>query len=375
MSVHLLPDGRWVVHYKIEGKLKREYFGRGPEAEKLARERNDALPLRSWKRRTPEPGGVWFADLAQAYLDAMAANLQEDSRRNLIGKLNSVILPQLGKMRAIQVTPERIDTYVKTRLATGRTLKDGSIHYPKRTTIHRELTDISAILNWAVERRYLTHNPIAKYKKPRRDDEVIQPPTLSEISALMAVAPPQLVRALGLSYYTGIRPGRSELLRRKWSDVDWTAKSIFVESARKGGLRTRQISLHPDLLKLLKTWWKADKRLPTVPETIIHYEGRAIGSLKTSWRTAKKTAKITRRLRPYDLRHAFATQALRQAADLKSVSELLGHSRTDTTIRVYQHGSAEMQRLAVEKLPSVTLGNGSKDAQRKKPKKLKKIDG
>ena len=57
MSVHQLPDGRWVVQYKAEGKLKREYFGHGPEAEKLARERNDALPLRSWKRRTPEPGG------------------------------------------------------------------------------------------------------------------------------------------------------------------------------------------------------------------------------------------------------------------------------------------------------------------------------
>ena len=27
MSVHQLPDGRWVVQYKAEGKLKREYFG------------------------------------------------------------------------------------------------------------------------------------------------------------------------------------------------------------------------------------------------------------------------------------------------------------------------------------------------------------
>jgi len=127
MSVHQLPDGRWCVQYKADGKLKREYFGRGPEAEKQARERNTALPLRSWKRRTPEPGGVWFADLAQAYLDAMAANLQEDSRRNLIWKLNAVILPQLGKMRVIQMTPDRIDQYVKTRLAAGRELKDGSV--------------------------------------------------------------------------------------------------------------------------------------------------------------------------------------------------------------------------------------------------------
>jgi integrase len=367
MSVHQLPDGRWFTQYKVDGKFKREYFGHGPEAEKQARERNAALPLRSWKRRTPEPGGVWFSDLAQAYLDAMAANLQEDSRRNLVWKLNSVMLPMLGKKRAIQITPEVIDQYVKTRLATGRELQNGTVRYPKRTTIHRELSDISAILNWAVERRYITHNPVAKYKKPKRDDEVIQPPTHSEISALMAAAPPWLVRALCLSYYTGVRPGRAELLRRKWADVDWTAKTIWVESAKKGGLKTRQISLHPDLHRLLKAWLKEDeslkkeKNLPALPETIIHYKGKPVGTLKRSWATAKRSAKITRRLRPYDMRHAFATSALGQSADLKAVSELLGHSRPDTTIRVYQHGSMKMQRAAVNKLPSVILHNAAKD--------------
>jgi integrase len=98
--------------------------------------------------------------------------------------------PDARQQKAIQNTPDVIDQYVKTRLATGRELQNGTVRYPKRTTIHLELSDISAILNWAVERRYITHNPIAKYKKPKRDDEVIQPPTHSEISALMAAAPP-----------------------------------------------------------------------------------------------------------------------------------------------------------------------------------------
>ena len=358
MSVHQLPDGRWFTQWKVKGKVKREYFGRGPEAEKQARQRNSELNLRSYEPRTPEPGGVLFNALAQEYLDAMAGNLQDDSRRNLVWKLNGVILPALGNLQAIQISPERIDQYVKTRLSTGRTLKDKSVRYTKRTTIHREITDISAILNWSAERRYISHNPIANYRKPTRDDEVIQPPTQDEIAALMAVAPPQLVRALALSYYTGIRPGRSELLKRRWSDVNWTAQTIFVESARKGGLKTRQISLHPDLHGLLQTWFKQDKGLKVMPWSIVHYRSQPIGSLKTSWGTAKRKAKITRRLRPYDLRHAFATYALSQSADLKSVSEILGHSRPDTTIRVYQHGSAELQRAAVHKLPSITLSKG-----------------
>ena len=368
MSVHQLKDGRWFVQYKKDGKLKREYFGRGPEAEKNARKRNGALPLRQWKRRTPEPGGVWFSELAQAYLDGMAANLQEDSRKNLVWKLNSVILPTLGKLRAIQITPDKMDQYVKTRLDTPRKLKDGTLKYPKRTTIHRELSDISAILNWAVERRYITHNPISKYRKPKRDDEVIQPPTQAEIQAIMAEAPPQLSRALCLSYYTGIRPGRAELLKRKWSDVDWKAKTIWVESAKKGGLKTRRISLHPDLHKLLKEWFEDDKSLPSLPDTIVHYKGQPVGTLKRSWKTAKKNAKITRRLRLYDFRHAFATHALSRSADLKAVSELLGHSRPDTTVRIYQHGSVRMQQEAIKKLPSVILSNNKKNDQCKQPK-------
>jgi integrase len=291
----------------------------------------------------------------------MAGNLQEDSRRNLVWKLNGVILPAFGNLQAIQISPERIDKYVNDRLTTV-----------KRTTVHRELTDISAILNWAAERQYISHNPIANYRKPSRDDEVIQPPTQEEIAALMAVARPWLVRALALSYYTGIRPGRVELLRRRWSDVNWTAQTIFVESARKGGLKTRQIHIHEDLFSLLKAWFSADKSLKVMPWAIIHYKSQPIGSLKRSWSTAKRKAGITRRLRPYDLRHAFATYALSQSADLKSVSEILGHSRPDTTIRVYQHSSAELQRAAVQKLPSITLSKGNQD-DRQQPAEIKQI--
>ena len=57
----------------------------------------------------------------------------------------------------------------------------------------------------------------------------------------------------------------------------------------------------------------------------------------------------------YDFRHAFATEILRSGGDLKSASEMLGHTRTDTTTRVYQHTNPEQYRQNIERLPSLGI--------------------
>jgi integrase len=47
-------------------------------------------------------------------------------------------------------------------------------------------------------------------------------------------------------------------------------------------------------------------------------------------------------------------------ADLKSVSEILGHSRPDTTTRIYQHTDRAMHEAAISRLPAmvVTISKG-----------------
>jgi hypothetical protein len=42
----------------------------------------------------------------------------------------------LGKKRAIQITPDVIDQYVKTRLATGRELQNGTVRHPTQANHH-----------------------------------------------------------------------------------------------------------------------------------------------------------------------------------------------------------------------------------------------
>lgn len=155
-------------------------------------------------------------------------------------------------------------------------------------------------------------------------------------------------RALALSYYTGLRPGRTELFPLTWDQVDWGLRVINIVSAKKGGLRYRSVPIHDAFFSVLRAWYEKDRR-PDGP--IVHYRGKPISSIKNSFRRAKRKAGITRKLPPYAFRHAFATHVLGEGGDLKSTSEILGHSRPDITTRVYQHTNLTLHRTAVNKLP------------------------
>ena len=73
MAITQLPDGRWMVYYRdpaVHPKyIKREYFGRGPDAAKKARDRDAELVL---KKRRPRRGehGPDFGELARKYAEA-----------------------------------------------------------------------------------------------------------------------------------------------------------------------------------------------------------------------------------------------------------------------------------------------------------------
>lgn len=345
MSVHQLRDGRWIVRYPRgrnpdDPGRTREYFGRGPDGERQARERNHEMGLgRKVQDRSP-----YFIDLAHEYLAAKAPAMAEASSIALKAKLSGVILPRLGKYRASQITPELLDRYVADRLKTV-----------KRTTVHRDLSDIRAILRWSVKRRYIPANPMDGFELPKRDDAIIQPPTVAEIQAIMDNASPHLYRAILLSYYTGLRPGEVELLRLTWEQVDMVGNTIVIKSAEKNGLKKREVPIFDQVFAdLLAKWYAEDiKNGLTAADPVITYHGRPIQSLKTAWKAAKKRAKITRRLRMYDLRHSFATKMLDNGADLKHVSTLLGHKSVQQTVDTYQHLSSKLTREALEKLPSI----------------------
>jgi len=369
MAIRKLKDGRWAVYYRIrdgsKSRVKWEYFGRGPEAQARAGKRNSELNL---KRRRPANinSGPLVAELAKHYSNYK--NFSPNSKKHLDIRLEVNILPHFGALPASRLTYQDLDNYVQYRRTCQKKDKDGNVIKTgvKWSTIRRELVDLQAILNWSTGRipPLIPFNPVRDYKKPAEDLSIILPPTEKETAKILSHAPDHLRRAILLSYFTGLRPGAVELLQLKFDDINWRAKTILVRSAEKGGPRRRDVPLHKKFIKTLKQWQGGDDS----SQYIITWQGSPVKSIKKSWKTTLKNAGITRRIRPYDLRHGFITTALEAGADLKALSEVVG-SRPETIMRHYQHVSRALRRAAVETIPAAPAIQNI--AKKPKPKNKK----
>ncbi|MBR3664867.1 MAG: tyrosine-type recombinase/integrase, partial [Desulfovibrio sp.] len=88
-------------------------------------------------------------------------------------------------------------------------------------------------------------------------------------------------------------------------------------------------------------------------QNLINFKGKKVFAIKTSWATMLKRSGITRRIRPYDLRHAFATEAIAAGTDIGTVARLMGHSSPNMILQHYQFVMDKQKRAAVEALPEV----------------------
>ena len=139
--------------------------------------------------------------------------------------------------------------------------------------------------------------------------------------------------ALGVAYGAGLRV--SEVAHLKVDDIDSTRMLIRVEQGK--GRKDRNAMLSPQLLELLRLWWREGKQRGVMfPHGWLfpgqsHTDPISSRQLHRAVAEAAETAGIRKRVSPHTLRHSFATHLLEQDVDIRVIQALLGHSKLDTT--------------------------------------------
>lgn len=175
----------------------------------------------------------------------------------------------------------------------------------------------------------------------------------------------QDIKELGIyiSLYVGLRIG--EVCALKWSDIDFenklinithTLQRVYVDkddtkvviTNPKTKQSLRKIPIARDLLtklKEMKKYYENDDYILT---------GKADRFVETiGYRyTYKKVLRECRlQYKNYHcLRHTFATRCIRVGRDVKSLSEILGHSNISVTLSIYVHSSYEIKKKFIDKL-------------------------
>ena len=154
-----------------------------------------------------------------------------------------------------------------------------------------------------------------------------------EVARFFAAVPNLKHRtALMTAYAAGLRV--SEVVRLKLADIDSSRMLIRVDQG-KGG-RDRYIMLSPQLLVVLRTYWREtrpahwlfpgqDESRPLDPSV-----------LQATCRIARATAKLEKPVTVHTLRHSFATHLLEAGTDIRIIQVLLGHRDLSTTARYTQ---------------------------------------
>ena len=280
-------------------------------------------------------------------------------------KMNRHILPCLGRMQMASITPEMVHSFLECLQAKG--LGENTVR-----GIYRLL---SAAMRAALDDGIISKNPCRKICVKRgervqqrvfsREEQKKVEKTLSQGEDLTAL----------FAMYTGLRLG--EICGLRWSDINWEngtatvcrtvqrlkrmdtdkclkcgdAKTYLMIGSPKSPSSCRTIPIPTFLLKRLEIQ-KKQRSAAQLTTGYIFGTGMRAADPRTIQR---RFAGVVRRLEIPDahfhtLRHSYATRLLEMGVDVKTVSQLLGHSSAKTTLDCYAHSLLDQQRSAVAKL-------------------------
>ena len=368
-SIRKRKDGRWEGRYTAghdpeTGKaIYKNVLGRSQAEvkEKLKQAIGEAQALditKAGKYTVGEWMEVWFQDYAKI-------KVRPSSHQTYQGYIQNHIRPNIGDIPLEKLTSLDLQKFYKKLLAQGRVDRVEAKGQPKglsAKTVRNIHQILSSALKLAQEQRLILTNPAEGCALPRVEHQEMKTLTTVQLASFFREARDSGVFELYyLELATGLR--RGELLGLKWEDIDLDRGDLrvrrqisringeVVEAPLKTKNAYRTLPLAEDTVSVLKEQRRKVGNSPWVfpspnggpisPDSVLHMLHRVL-----------KRAGLPK-VRFHDLRHTFATLALQNGVDVKTVSGMLGHFSAGFTLDTYAHITSAAQRQAAQTMGSV----------------------
>ena len=359
-TVRLRKDGRWegrvVIGYDDKGKPKTKSVlahTKSECVEKLERLKEECG--RTAEKLKPDmPFGEWI-DFWYKYFSS--PKLRPTTQATYENRIYGHIIPSVGKIPLSKLTQNDLQQFYAKLKRTGRKV---NVELKGTGVSDRMVRSCHALcrssLEKAVEEGLITRNPSIGCKLPPKKNGEMKVLTQNEIVRLLNQAYDEgYYEMFLLELTTGMR--RGEILGLKWRDLNLetgelnikrqlTTKGISVPKT-KSSIRT--VLLPPDMLDLLREMKKTAKYDWIFPSPVKEGEPRNPTAITKRFRIMLERAHC-KHARFHDLRHTFATMALENGMDVKTLSAMIGHVSSETTLNIYSHVTDTMRAQAAVKI-------------------------
>ena len=354
-------EGRYTAGYDQDGKrIIKNVLGRTQaevksklavaiaESQQLDVSRSGEYTVAEWLR-------LWFELYAKPSIRPSTAGYYRRA-------MEEYTIPRIGTTK---LNSREIQKLYKDLLEKGRTREQQRKKKPglSGSTVRGVHTMLHSALDRAVKERLLIRNPADGCVVPKATHQEMKTLRPGDLKAYLDAA--ERRNALAMFYLelvSGIRKG--ELVALRWEDLDVPNKTISVSKqatkdennnlivARpKTENSVRQISIPQEAVELLVREHAKHSDNPWLfpsSRTGAMYHPDSVATLH---QRILKDAGLEH-LRFHDLRHTFATLALQNGVDIKTVSAMLGHYDAGFTLRTYTHTTRQKQDEAAQ-----TMGN------------------
>lgn len=360
MNIYHRKDGRWEGRYikeKADGKTKYGYVYGKSYNEVMGKLSNKAL-LKTKKGAENST----FACSASDWLVLIKPQLKPASIARYTNILNLYLLPQFGKQSIVEISRSDVYNFANELLTSGGAHSNGLA--PK--TVNSILSVVKIVFNYAAaEKGYSVANiKNICVKQPLKQPRVLSKAEQQKLSSYLKDNPTPCNLGILLSLYTGMRIG--EVCALKWKDINFADQCIYVHHAMqriqlldnpcqktavqilapKSECSIRYIPILSNLLPLLEHQKKCDDAFVLTGSEKKYIEPRC---LENHFKAVLAACDL-KDINFHALRHTFATRCIELGFDIKSLSEILGHSNVSITLNRYVHPSMELKQKNISML-------------------------
>jgi integrase len=350
-NIRKRKDGRWEGRYKPKGKdYYRSIYGKSYyDVKEKIRNATHEEPKAKIKDKL-------FSDVCLEWLAHIQSEVRSPTYANYLFQVERRIIPHFRKTSIKKLDTPMVEAFAKEKALNGRLDKKGGL---SAKSVH----DLTVILSQIIKYANLNCSFIAKEPKAKTLDIL----SASEHERLVQGIMLRLnLETLGflMALCTGIRIG--ELCALKWNDIYFDDRFIRINKTLQRIKNTENTGSKTIIIIGEPKSQRSIRDVPIPPrlfELLLQMRGKQnafvlTGQADKFLEPRTYQAKFKRYLKEFSLRdvkfhilrHTFATRAIAQGFELKSLSEILGHATASFTLEKYVHSSIELKKSYMDKL-------------------------
>ncbi len=366
--IHKRKDGRWEGRYKVgnteNGKTKyASVYGKSYAEAKCKlnmAEGNDHTVIKITNKK------IFSYAIQQWFLTN-----QHKFKKSTISRyeylINTHIIPDLGSVRINSITTIMLNNFADYKLTKGSLTGEEGL---SKSYVRSMMLIISSVMKFATTEGWCPplKSEIYKPTPDKKDLEILtsEQQLYVETNLLKNFSP--TAAGIIITLQAGLRIG--EICALEWDNIDFINRIIHVRSTVTR-IKNPDGNVPKTILVIGPPKTKSSIRDIPISEKLCNYllelkklsssnfvvsSSLSFVSTRTfEYRYHKTMAKLdVPNLNFHALRHSFATRCIEYGVDIKSLSEILGHSNVSITLNTYVHSSIELKRMQLSKIYTIS---------------------